>query len=56
MEEGYEETTAMTPDRAIKILAKHQEILTIQQAEKMLKVMNLLAKVAVDQYLRSTNS
>lgn len=56
MEEGYEKAGGMTPERVVKILEKHEEIITIHQAEKMLEMMNLLAGVAVDQYLRCTNS
>lgn len=56
MEEGYAEGRDMTPERLVKILEKYEEIVTIQQAEKMLKMINLLAGIAVDQYLRSTNS
>ena len=56
MEEEHKESKGMTPERVVKILARHQEILTIQQAERMLKMMNLLAGIAVDQYLRSIKS
>lgn len=56
MEEEHKQSKSMTAEMVIKILAKHQEIITVQQAERMLKMMNLLAGIAVDQYLRSTKS
>jgi hypothetical protein len=54
MEEGNGNSSSMTAERVIKILAKHQEVITVQQAEKMLEMINLFAGIAVNQYLRST--
>ena len=56
MEEGDEESKGMTPERIVKILARHHEIVTVQQAKRMLEMVNLLAGIAVNQYLRNTKS
>jgi hypothetical protein len=56
MEEGDEKSKGMTPERVVKILARHQEIITVQQAKRMLEMVNLLAGIAVNQYLRNTKS
>lgn len=56
MEERHEESKGMTPERVVKILAKHEEIITIQQAERMLEMMNSLAGIAVNQYLRDAKT
>lgn len=56
MEEGNVNSKSLTPERVIKILAEHQEIITVQQAERMLEMINLFAGIAVNQYLRSTKS
>jgi hypothetical protein len=37
----------MTPERIVKILARHHEIITVQQAKRMLEMVNLLAGIAV---------
>ncbi|MDB5090359.1 MAG: hypothetical protein JWR09_4353 [Mucilaginibacter sp.] len=41
---------SVTPDRAVKILAKHNVKVTSEQAEKILEFMNKLARMAIDQY------
>ena len=56
MEEGDEESKGMTPERVVKILARHHEIITVQQAKRMLEMVNLLAGIAVNQYLRDTKA
>lgn len=55
MVEGNQESKGITPEKVVKILSKHHENITIQQAEKMLEMINLFAGIAVDQYLRSTD-
>jgi len=42
---------SVTPDRAVKILAKHNVKVTSEQAEKILEFMNKLAQIAVDVYV-----
>ena len=56
MEEEHKESKGMTPERIVKILARHHEIITVQQAKRMLEMVNLLAGIAVNQYLRNTKS
>lgn len=53
MEEGDEKDKGLTPERAVKLLEQYHEVITIQQARRMLEMMKLFAGVAVDQYLRS---
>ena len=42
----------MTPQRAQKILKEHGTDLTLEEAEKVIEFMQMLAKIAVAQYLR----
>ena len=46
------ENTKMTPQRAQKILKEHGTNLTLEEAEKVIEFMQMLAKIAVAQYLR----
>ena len=42
----------MTPEHARKILKGYGTNLTLEQAEKVIEFMQMLAKIAVAQYLR----
>ena len=46
------EDTKMTPQRARKILREYGTNLTLEQAEEVIEFMQMLAKIAVAQYLR----
>jgi hypothetical protein len=46
------ENTKMTPQLAQKILKEHGTNLTLEEAEKVIEFMQMLAKIAVAQYLR----
>ena len=46
----------MQPEEAVEILYIHGTEITIEQAKKILEFLRMLAKIAVDQYLRNENS
>ena len=46
------ENTKMTPQRAQKILKEYGTNLTLEEAEKVIEFMQMLAKIAVAQHLR----
>jgi hypothetical protein len=50
------ENTKMTSQRAQKTLKVHGTNLTLEEAEKVIEFMQMLAKIAVAQYLREEDS
>lgn len=46
------EETRMTPQRAQRILKEYGTNLTLEEAEQIIEFMQMLAKIAVAQYLR----
>ena len=46
------ENSKMTPQRAQNILREHGTNLTLEETEKVIEFMQMLAKITVAQYLR----
>ncbi|WPV01914.1 hypothetical protein SNE26_09025 [Mucilaginibacter sp. cycad4] len=42
----------VTPERAVQILKKHNVIVTLEQAKKILEFMEVFAKMAVERYVQ----
>ena len=47
-----QEKHLVTPQRAVEILKKHNVIVTLEQAQKIIEFMEKFAKIAIEQYLK----
>jgi len=46
-----QQTHPVTPERAVEILKKHNVIITLEQAQKIIEFMERFAKLAIEQYV-----
>lgn len=45
----------ISAQKAVEILRGHGTLVTVEEAEKILHLLNLLAKLALDQYVKKEN-